>query len=230
MFECEECKNEFKTKAALGSHKKQKHQVKEPETKQETTKHLSLTSDQQAIAERVAKQDTSWMTIREDELEDFSLINNPYDLMPEAAKEQNEKRFAFRWCTRTPQRIDELTRSVQPPLRWAICTRNTTPFLAQYVDDLLGCITQGDQVLLYKPWSHHELVKQAKAELAGIQDDTGRLAGKKQQMEREDIKVMEGADYKITSSDEVVADEGVIDSNLGIQDDSSALGDLVVAE
>ena len=65
------------------------------ETKTETTK--ALTSAQQAIAERVAAQDTEWFGITEDELEDFSLMNNPFDLPPEAARLQNEKVYAFRF-------------------------------------------------------------------------------------------------------------------------------------
>ena len=62
-----------------------------------TTKNkATLTPDQQAIADRVEAQDKLWHTIREDELNDFSLMNNPFDLPPEAASLQERKIYAFR--------------------------------------------------------------------------------------------------------------------------------------
>ena len=244
---CEECQKVFKNERGLRTHRQKKHTKKPLEStiKKQTAEEpktvvpVALTSDEQAIAERAAKQDTGWMAIREDELNDFSLMTNPLDLMPEARKEVDEKRFAFRWCERTSNRIDQLTRAAQPPLRWAICTRTTTPFLKSYVDDLLGCIVTLDQVLLYKPWHHFQLVQNAKAELADIQDASGTLAGKKREIEDKDDDVEVFADegikprhakFGVKGSDQVLVDEAVADKELGIVDDTSDMGDLVVAE
>ncbi len=252
-IKCEYCPKKCKSERGLQIHIKKIHvpewKIKDespdkPKTKaeQKTIESpkptLSLTSDEQAIAERVAKQDTDWFAIRGDELNDFSLMANPLDLQPEAKKMQDEHKYAFRWCERKTQRIDQLTRAAQPPLRWALCTRTTTPFLAQYVDDLLGCICTLDQVLLYKPWHHHELVKKAKAELADIQDGSGTLAGKKRQIEErdDDVEVMSGSQFSIKGSDVMMSTDAGIEKAAvakGFEaeaDDSTELGDLVVAE
>ena len=88
-----EKETEQNARKALRMHKlncKHSEKARETETKTKTTK--ILTSEQQAIAERVASQDTDWFAIREDELEDFSLMNNPFDLPPEAASFRT-KRF-----------------------------------------------------------------------------------------------------------------------------------------
>ena len=210
MHTCEICGKEFETESALRGHKLGAHKA---DKAKEKNVNLSpkLTSTETAIAERAATQDDGWFHLTEDDLEDFSLMQNPLDLPPEAAKEQNEKRLAFRWCERTPERVDQLTRHAQPPLRWAICNRNTTPFLKPYIDDLLGCVTSLDQVLLCKPWSHHMMVQQAKQELANVQDRSGTLSGKKDQIAREGTEVYEGKQYRIGDRDEVMADEGLAD-------------------
>ena len=211
MFTCEICQKQFETEAALrghilGAHKGEKQAMEQPKTKS----NMSLTPEQYAIAQRAEAQDDSWMTISEADLNDFSLMNNPLDLPPEAAKEQNEKRYAFRWCERTVERVDQLTRGAQPPLRWAICNRNTTPFLENYIDDLLGCVTKLDQVLLVKPWAHHARVQAAKRELAETRDNTGTLKGKKDQIASDGIETYEGKEYQITGKDVVMADEAQV--------------------
>ena len=220
---------------ALRMHKiscgrRDKAEAKKIETKTKTTK--ILTSEQQAIAERVASQDTDWFAIREDELEDFSLMNNPFDLPPEAAKLQNEKVYAFRFCEKTPDRIDYLTRNQQPPLRWAIVNKTTLPELGYLVDEMTGGVCVLDQILLFKPWGHHQRVKNAKAAIAEGQDNSGTIEGKQREMNnpQEGIEAYTGKSHRITGSDEVLADEATIDQSLGIADDSSDMGDLVVAE
>ena len=82
---------------------------------------------------------------------------------------------------------------------------------------MLGCVTKLDQILLYKPWMHHMLVQKAKMELAEAGLQTGSLKGKKRQIEDrdDDVKVFVGDDHKISSKDEVVADEAAIDADDG---------------
>jgi|GEM_PF-6591613 len=187
-----------------------------------------LTPEEQAIKIRSDAEDKSWHTIREDELNDFSLMENPLDLPEEAARLQKNEIYAFRWCERKPARIDQLTRSVNPPLKWGIVNKTTVSDLAHLVDPLLGCIPCVDQILLYKPWTHHRIVQEAKMKRAEAGLNAGSLEGKKRQIESRDtdVEVFTGADYKIGSGDEVLMPDLVPDDTT----DNSPLGDLVVGE
>lgn len=186
--------------------------------KTNTDQTNELTPEMRSIAERVAHQDTDWMTITEESMEDFSLMNNPMDLEPnykEAAKLQREKKYVFRWCERTPQRVDELTRSVNPPLRWAIVTSNSLPEMARHIDPLLGCVSCLDQMLLYKPYEHAMIVNNAKREMA-----EAKARGPKQKVQAEKVEALSGEQYKIDSSDVVTYEDTR----------GNDLGDLVVDE
>lgn len=192
--------------------------------KNETTNQVTLSPDEKGIADRVASQDTSWFTIREDELNDFSLAVNPLDIkdaIPEAWKMQVEKVYAFRWCERTPRRIDELTKSVSPPLRWALVTRTTLPELESYIDPVLGCIANLDQALLFKPWAHHQIVKDAKADMAKAKANGSGLDAVAKQGD-DKVKMFTGERAKMGSGDEVQYEDG------RTFDGESGLGDLVV--
>lgn len=177
-----------------------------------------LTPEQQSIAERVASQDTDWFTIGEESMNDFSLMINPMDLMPnypEAAKLQDEKQYVFRWCERTAQRVDELTRSVNPPLKWAIVNRNNLPELERHVDPMLGAVCCLDQILLFKPFAHAEIVNNAKRDMA---EAKYRAPTEKLNVDKVEVKM--GGDAKIGSNDEVTYQDERTDG----------LGDLVVDE
>jgi len=169
----------------------------------------TLTPEQQAIATRAEAQQKMRRPIREDELNDFSLMKNVLDLPEAAQKLQDKKIYAFRWCERTPERIDFLTRSEQPPMRWGLVTRTTIPELEDAVEPMLGCVCRLDQALLYKYWEDHARVQKAKMELAEAGLQTGSLEGKKHQIEDrdEDVKVFTGPDHKISGSDVVMGDE-----------------------
>jgi hypothetical protein len=190
-------------------------------------KPINLTPEQRAIADRADLQDKAWHTIREDELNDFSLMTNILDLPKVAAEMQKRKIYAFSWRTRTPERIDELTRSVNPPLRWGLVTRTTIPELKDLIDPMLGCIPRLDQVLMYKPWAHHMIVQEAKMELANAGLNTGSLEGRKLQMQDKnaDVEVMTGQDQKIGGSDELMGEE--LMANVDNDADGSPLGDLI---
>lgn len=126
-----------------------------------------LTSEEQAIAARVAADsDREWETITEDSVLDYSLGRWAFELPPEAVKLQCEHRFAFRWITRTKERIDEI-RTKQPPARWWICNRANTPFLAHLCDPVLGAVVREDQILVFQPWWMREKMR---AIVQGIAD------------------------------------------------------------
>jgi len=195
------------------------------------TKTTNLTPEQQAIASRSETQEPLKRPhpVREDELNDFSLMKNPLDLPEAAQKLQDKKIYAFRWCERTPGRIDYLTRSELPPMRWGLVTRTTVPELEDLVDPMLGCICRLDQALLYKHWEDHARVQKAKMELAEAGLNTGSLEGKKHQMQDKnaDVEVMTGEGQRISGADEVMADEAIIDNAQGLSEDRAPLGDLV---
>ncbi len=229
METCPDCDREFKDKRGLRMHRC-KSQKKEMEmtNKNETTKApITLSPEERGIADRVASQDTEWFTIREDELNDFSLMVNPLDIketIPEAWKMQVEKVYAFRWCERTSRRIDELTKSVSPPLRWALVTRTTCPELEKYVDPVLGCICNLDQALLFKPWAHHQLVKDAKANMAKNRSDSSGMDAVAKQRSDDKVRMFTDEHAKIGGTDDVQYEDA------RAFEGESDLGDLVVDE
>lgn len=243
MFKCEICDKEFDAQKQLTGHKmtcRSKPEVKEKLEKMNTTS-LGLTSEDQAIVERVTKQDTDWFHIREDELTDFSLMNDPLELPLVAKNLRKREKYAFRWCERTAKRVDQLTKSVQPPLRWAIVNRVNLPELKDQVDDILGCVIRLDQVLLFKPYSHFRMVQAAKEDLAKAQDASGGVEAARHKSRdgmhfkasRRKTEGDEASRLEISSSDEIMGGDEIdsmVDSQMGVTGDSTDLGDLVVNE
>jgi hypothetical protein len=183
--------------------------------KTDDTPRNDLTADQKAILERVQSADTDWFTIGEESMTDFSLMNNPMDIDPNypvAARLQQEKKYVFRWCERTPERVDELTRSMTPPRRWAIVNRQTLPEMSDSVDSVLGCVCCLDQMLLFKPYGHHMMVQQAKAEMA---DAKAKSPAARVQADK--VETMSGPQYKIQGNDHVEYDEAT-DRDAGLED------------
>jgi hypothetical protein len=177
-------------------------------------KPTTLTAEERAIAERVAQQDIDWMTISEEDMEDFSLMSDPMELPGPAKKAQQERRYAFHWAQLTPQRIDQLTKMANPPLRWALCTRTTFPELAPWINDAYGCVTKADCALVFKPWAHHAKVMEAKASLNKAYEDGSGIEARKNAIASrdDDVKVYSGEKYKIDGSDQVLADEESFES------------------
>lgn len=168
-----------------------------PELKKE------LTPDERALASRMADTDRSWETIKEEEMNDFSLSEFPYKLPKEAAEKQAAREFAFRWAEAKPGNID-LLKSLEPPARWWVCNATNTPFLSKYVDPAHGGVQKLDQVLMFKPWWMHEKHQNAKMELGRAKDaDIHKLNGKKEEWG----EWKAGQEYKIGSNDQVMAED-----------------------
>lgn len=178
----------------------------ETETINKNGNQAILTPEQQAIANRANAETADWVPIREDEVNDFSLMVTPLDLkhnFPEAWKEQQEKRYAFRWCERTDRRIDELTSGGHPMTRWKICTKTTTPFLAKYIDSILGCIARLDQILLFRPWDRHMMEKNARAQLTAARENATKPENMVTRRVSDNVSANSGPEYKIGSNDVV---------------------------
>ena len=164
-----------------------------------------LSPEQRAIAERAKAENTDWFSIGEESMNDFSMANNPYNIdpnFPKAAKLEAEKKYVFKWCERTPERVDALTRSVQPPKRWAIVNKQNLPELAEYVDPILGCVTCQDQLLLFKPYSHAMVLRRAKDDMADA-----KSRAPKDRLDAEKVEVAEGAQHKIQAGDIVTYED-----------------------
>ena len=182
----------------------------------------AMTPDQQAIYQRVRSESAEWEPISEESMHDYSLAIHPLDLkdnFPEAWKEQVEKRYAFRWCTRSDERIDELTRGGHPITRWKLCTRTTTPELEHYIDSSWGCITRLDQVLLFRPWDRHMIERNAKQQYAEAKAASGKPENVALRRAQDGIEAQSGPQYRIGSSDDVQ-----------YEDSRQDVGDLVVED
>jgi len=153
---------------------------KEPEAISEPivkTELKAITAEEQAIAARVSAENQDWRTLTEGDMEDYSLMKDPFELPPPAKEKQEKKEFFFRWITRNQQRLDEM-RSKQPPFRYWICNSTNTPFLKGYFDPILGCVSREDQMLVFKPWWMHIRERQYKDEMAHTQDAAGDITKK----------------------------------------------------
>ena len=136
-------------------------QIEEPtftpvpeETTVETLSTATLTAEEQAIVNRTMKA-TSWPDESERASIDYSLMQDKFRFPEPCYEQMKRKKFAFRWITRTPERIDEM-RNNPIPFKWAVANRVNTPFLAEFMDKTLGCVARLDQILVYRPWWMHE--------------------------------------------------------------------------
>ncbi len=223
--------------------KKRKRSTKPKATTETQVTTSAVTSEEAAIISRSESETVDWFGLTEGDLHDFSLMEDPLKLPKPCQKLQEEKVFAFRWCERTSKRVDQLTRSVGAPLRWAIVNMTTAKTVGlpietlkeieEHFDTILGCVPCLDQLLLFKPWSHHILVQNAKRDLAENLDSSGKLKSHEAKSD-ESYQFMAGPEHKIGSGDDVQKIEGVTDDDGGIigdgTTDNADLGALVVAE
>lgn len=111
----------------------------------------NLTPAELALFQRIRGEQDDWKSIRESDIEDASLAQDPFKLPAEARALRDAKQFVFRWIERTPERLDEV-RSASVPHRWWIVNANTMPDLEHLCDPILGCVTKLDQMLVFKPY------------------------------------------------------------------------------
>ena len=210
-----QCVRAKRTKLTEEGRMKNQPATNQPEPTEAGNISPTLTAEERAIADRVATQNTDWFTITEADMEDFSLMSDPMQLPPPAQQAQKERRYAFHWAELKPQRIDQMTKMAIPPNRWALCTRTTTPWLSDYINDAYGCVTKHDCALLFKPWAHHARVMEAKHALNKAYEEGSGIQGRKNKIESrdDDVRVHAGKEYKIGGSDQVLADESAFDGS-----------------
>ena len=110
-----------------------------------------LTSNEAAIAARVMAERDDWKAIKESDIEDFRVADDPLAFPSSAQEMRKKKRFAFRWIARTAERMDEI-RTKEVPFKWWVCNEVNTPFLKGFFDPVLGCVCKMDQALVFKPF------------------------------------------------------------------------------
>lgn len=137
-----------------------KQPISQPSVPTDSTAGKALTPDERALVDQISRSSDDWTTIREDEILDFSLSEDPLKLPTEAKDRQERREYAYRWCERTPKRVAELT-NAQVPLRWWVANSTTAPYLQKYIDPTIGGVCRLDQILLLKPWGLHQKVKDA---------------------------------------------------------------------
>jgi len=114
-----------------------------------------LTSNEAAIAARVLAERDDWKSVKESDIGDFKMADDPFALPGPAKEMKAEKQFAFRWISRTPERMDEM-RTKDIPFKWWVCNEVNTPFLKGHFDPVLGCVSKLDQMLVFKPYWMYE--------------------------------------------------------------------------
>lgn len=145
--------------------------------KQQAGKTQALTPEEMAIFQRVKNENDDWKTITEDQVDDYSLMQDPFKLPEEVKALELAKNFKFRWVERDAKRLDEV-RSKQVPNKWWIVNLETFPEFEDLFDPILGTINREDQMLVFKPWWMHIKRQELIQELNKAQDRSGTLEGK----------------------------------------------------
>jgi len=137
----------------------------------------NYTPEERAIHSRVSAESDDWKTITEADMEDFSLAEDPFKLPPPAAKLRDQRKFAFRWITRSASRLDQMKSKVVP-FRWWPVNRMQPMVGAMdaFIDDNNGCISREDQMLVFKPYWMFEKELEYKRQLAD--GNSGDVASK----------------------------------------------------
>jgi hypothetical protein len=138
---------------------------------------VTLSSDELAIAQRVNAVTDDFKFIKESEVDDYALAEDPMKLPDEAKKRQDAKQYAFRWISRTAERMDEM-RNKDIPFRWWVCNATTAPFLEGSFDPVYGCVCKLDQMLVMKPWNMYQAERRFFQGLADRQMMGGELQKK----------------------------------------------------
>ena len=175
------------------------------ETKEETkieTKEVvkEMTQKQKELYQEIKSSDKGWETIKESDLTDFSLDEEPYPLPEEAKVKVYMKKFIFRWIEDSASRLQEVSR-VEPPMKWWICNSTNTPFLNKVINPNTGAVHCKDQILVFKPYWMAEKVRELREGRSEAKLNAGALKNR----DEEQTTWRTGSDQKIGARDTVTA-------------------------
>lgn len=128
---------------------------------------VNLTPEEKAVFQRVISEDDTWLTLDNQDVDDYSLSADPFKLPEPAEKLRGD--FAFRWITRSAARLDEI-RNKPEIFRWWVVNRNQprAGVFDRFIDPNYGCVSREDQMLVFKPrW----LFEKEQAVKRGIADN-----------------------------------------------------------
>jgi len=210
--------------------------TKETQTqKPKMTKPANLTPEEAAVFQRVkgaGKLVDRWQTVREQDIDDFSLREDPMKLPEFAQQLQDAKVYAFRWVTRVKERLDEI-RNKPDPFAWEVVNAATIPESVDDLDPVLGCVSKLDQLLVFQPYMMAEARQRIREGLAEGKRQSGDLEAKDGQMVADNIVLHAGKKVKIQAADEegtdvVVGEEG--QTFMAGESEPEGLDDLVAEE
>jgi hypothetical protein len=166
-----------------------------------------LTGDELAFNLRAKTEDTGWKeTITEESMTDFSLSDDPYTLPAPAVKKEKERMFKYRWAEKNTKRIDFL-RNLEVPRRWWICNNVNSPYLKAFIDPGHGGIQKLDQILMFKPWSHHMAERKMIDNLNQHQRNSGEISQEKAIEKTSFGEIISGRRAKINDMKDIIHDK-----------------------
>lgn len=184
----------------------------------------NLTPEEAAVFQRVATAEDDWKTITEEDVEDYSLMDDPFMLPKPAQEKFDKKEFKYRWIERTSQRLDTI-RNLPIPRRWWICNGVNTPYLKNFIDPNLGCVSCLDQMLMFKPYWMYAKELTLKAELNEAQERGSGVESMDGQ--KRDFGTFEaGKSAVIGKRDHIVADEEVFGAEHALATEAE-FGDII---
>lgn len=154
-----------------------------PEKEDKKQDQVMMSAEDAGLAHRIAQEDDSWQHIKEEDIHDFSLAEDPMKFPQECYEVFGE--YAFRWVEKKKSRLDEI-KSEDPPKRWYIVNKSQPPMpgpggdslLAKYCDPLHGGIQRLDQILVFKPRWMFNMHQAAKADITENQLKAGDIRNK----------------------------------------------------
>jgi len=137
--------------------------ARKEETEDVTPQSTSLTPEERAIFNRVASASDEWKDeLVASDMNEFSLMEDPFKLPEPARRLEEQRRFKFRWITRTPQRLDEMMNK-NKVMRWyPVNSTSPTGDFAKLVNPNNGAVCREDQMLVFKRYEVFELEQKMK--------------------------------------------------------------------
>ena len=168
---------------------------------------VKMTMEEQAVANEILSCGNEWETIKESDLTNFSLAEDPYKLPPEARYQAEEKHFIFRWIENNVGRLKEVM-SLEVPMRWWPCNSTNTPFLQKRCSDVDGAVHCKDQILVFKPyWMYRKyqdvMFGMQEAQACGLENKKGLVEKGAHWSVGEKNKIVEDHDDIMAEAEEI---------------------------
>jgi hypothetical protein len=207
----------------------------EKKAKEKDTKEMlpNMTPEEAAIYQRVKGEKEDWEKIQFEEIQDYSLMEYPFQLPDCAKKLVEQRKYFFRFVEKKTGRIDDLINRKKPH-RWLPVNRDTFPdWPRSLFDGLHGGVQELDQIMMYQPYEYKVMRDRIKNELAELQARGGTLESR-DGIEDKDrgVSWRSGEGVKITGKDEVMDPGNTLERAFEgeANQETNDFGDLIVDE